>query len=203
MAKQAFVVCIDSASLALYQTVWAHSHARVLVITQMKLNKFTLIGGLTGVFLVFFGWFVENQQLDFFWESRDIGIALLVLTFGVHLTIWKAYIIPRISEESKPIWTGIFQVFLGTTFVIQIIIVNVSTPVETAKQSIRNNRNVINEIGEIEGFGLIVNGVPTIISSRSANFNIVVKGSKEIQRYDIELLKENDQWIINSIQKFR
>ena len=155
-------------------------------------TKGLIISGLT---LFLYGIISENVPIYFFWESKSIGFALLFV--GI-IFLFSDIIKLRKQIAKKTLWFKIGIGILSFILVVQVIFVFVifnSDAYKTAKEYIEKQSELINEIGDIENFGLIPTGAISIQSDSkgeigSANISIIVKGDQAYKKVNITLLKQ-------------
>ena len=169
----------------------------------MNLNKFTLFGSLVGIILASLGLIMENQQINYFWEARDIGFAFLILSIGLYLNFDFTFKFFKVEKESRQVWIGFFQVIFSVIFIGQLLFANFSTSLAAAKEAVINNKSVTNEIGNINGFGILINGFPVIISKREAYISLLVKGEQKFGRYLVELESNEGSWQLKKLKRDR
>jgi len=146
---------------------------------------------------------MENQQINFFWESKEIGFVLLVLSIGTHLSINNTFKTYGASTETRNIWIGFFQVIFSAIFLGQLIIANFSSSLIAAKESVYNSRSIQQELGNIVGFGILINGFPAILSEREANISLLIKGERKFERIIVELESNDGNWQLKKLRKDR
>jgi hypothetical protein len=171
--------------------------------TLGKFTKITLVGALV---LLIYGYLVRSVSIKFFWESKSFGYALLfvglisLLAHGIRI---------RKGKNKKTIWNKIgigIIVFILVVQVILIIVIPNTVAYVLAQDYIKSNRELINELGEIEGFGLISTGGIQVSKDSngeqgSASINLIIKGQKKYKEVTVFVNKNVDSdWKVEGIE---
>jgi hypothetical protein len=175
----------------------------------MQWNMFSALSRTivaTGAGLTLYGYIAEWTNFYFFWESRHIGILLLVVAiipigrdfFRKQRKLGKSVFFPKLIMG-----VGIFVLFV-------LSIAGVALPFtqayETAKEFVRKDAFVRTEVGEVESIVYIPFGAVQISSgfqgtSGLAQVNVIVKGKKGFLRceMDIVLSPQTGEWVVVNI----
>ncbi len=170
------------------------------------LGKFTKISLICALILLIYGYYARSASINFFWESKSFGYALLLI--GV-ISLLVDGIRIRKSKNKKAIWNKIgigFIVFILVVQVILIIVIPNTIAFRVAKDYIKHNYELINELGEIKGFGLIPTGGIQINKNSngeqgSASINLIIKGQKKYKEVTVFVNKNVDSgWKVEEIE---
>lgn len=172
------------------------------------LRKFTKITMLCGLILMLYGYLVRSAGINFFWESKSLGFALLL----IGLISLLADGLRAGKEKDKKIITILTKIGIGiivfilTVRIILVIVIPNSAAYSVAKDYIKNNSELINELGEIKAFGLIpTGGIQVSRDSNgeqgSASLNMIIKGRKKYREVTVFLNKSVDSdWKVEGIE---
>jgi hypothetical protein len=172
---------------------------------KVVLFSITLI--IAGIVLYAYDKIAREIGIYFFWESKYVGIGLLLIGIAIFLI---NRINERNSKKKKAILETIGVVIVSLFFVIGTIVVCVllnSDAYEVAKTSIRNDAKLKEEIGNINGFGFIPNGSIKTSSSSAGSvgmaiISLTVKGEKKFKDVTVHLTldKDSPDWKIDTQQ---
>lgn len=168
-----------------------------------ELTKFTLTIGLV---FVIYGYGSRLFEIYFFWESKSIGWSIIFLgLIGLLLDRIRF----KKNQKKKSIFEKIGIGLLIFTLFLQLIQVSVipfTDAFATTKNYLNSNQEIIDEIGQIEGFSLMTLGSYHSGSNSegtygSAKIYITVKGQKKFTDLIIFVSKNIDQpaWTVDEI----
>ncbi|WP_425077880.1 hypothetical protein [Psychroserpens sp. S379A] len=150
------------------------------------------------IFLILFGYFVRLFDIYFFWESKSIGFGLLLITIAKFL-----FDDINARRKNKLNRVGIYIVFGFLCLVIFIkaifiVIIPNSNAYDSAKEILRNDSNLIAEVGEINSFSYLPKGSMSHHKDKygttgSADLTIIVKGEKKYLETNVVLRKELEE----------
>ncbi len=168
-----------------------------------RLSKTILI---TGVILLTYGYLCRILKIYFFWDSKTIGWTVLFIAL---LSYWIDLRRTRKQRGKKIIWVtlGIFFLLFGLVLLpVVVFILKTSEPYGAATNYLKSDPGIIDEIGNVRGFGLIPTGsvqTTTVngVESGYAIFELIVRGDKKIMDVTIELEKDPDKfWTVTDIR---
>jgi hypothetical protein len=172
------------------------------------ISKFTIITLICGLILMLYGYLARWAGINFFWESKSIGFAILL----IGLISLLANGLRASKGKNKKLLTILTKfgigiiVFILVVRIILVIVIPNSAAYTVAKDYIINNSELINELGEIKGFGLIPTGGIQVSSDSngeqgSASVNMIVKGRKKYVEVTVILNKSVDSdWKVEGIE---
>jgi hypothetical protein len=154
---------------------------------------------IIGVILLVYGYLCRKFEIDFFWDSKTIGVILLFIAL---LSYWIDLRRTRKRRGKKLIWVtvGICFLILGlVTLPFAVVMIKTSDAYDAALQYLDSDPKIKEEIGNVKGFGLIPTGsvaTTTIngVESGGATFEIIVKGEKKYMDVTIRLEKKSDKY---------
>lgn len=156
--------------------------------------------------LIITGYLVRGLDVYVFWESKPIGYAILLICIAILL---RKDITKRKSLKVKNAWSHIgFWIITFILFVktlITIILPN-SDAYKSAKDYLKNDTQLISEIGELKGFTVLPSGGIEMSSNSNGTYGaasiaLIVKGTekyKELIIY-VEKTPETD-WTVTGIE---
>ena len=172
-----------------------------------KLNPFTQKLLVISLALIVYGFLCRALNIYFFWESKTIGWALLLVT-----AITFFYFRIKAIKQQKKKATGEKMVIgiLSFSLIMQLVILLTFYDTEmykSATEFIKNNAELKNEVGEINGYFLKPNGGLKTISSSAgvkgaAKINFIIKGTKKYKDINLLVTKELDtEWITQIVKQ--
>lgn len=159
------------------------------------------------IFLLILGYSVRMFDLYFFWESKPLGFALLLVSF---IIILRKDITTRKNRKLKNIWSHIgFWLITFILFVklLMLVILPNSDAYSATKLYIENNSEIVSEIGEITGLTILPSGsIETSTSSNgtygSAAINLIIKGTNKYSEKTIYLEKTPiKDWTVIAVEE--
>jgi hypothetical protein len=159
-----------------------------------------------GLILLVYGYLCRAIGLNFFWDSKTIGGFLLFIAL---LLYWIDLKKKRKQQSKKTGWVtfGICVLGLGLAIFPAIVIVfNSSEAYHAAKEYLKSDLRIKEEVGNVESFGLIPSGSMQTINSNgvetgNAIFEMTVNGSKKNRDVVIELKKElQTAWTVTAFE---
>mgnify|MGYP000294038924 CR=1 FL=1 len=171
-----------------------------------NLSKFTKTFLAVGLIFVIYGYLSRLVGLYFFWESKSIGWAIIFIgLIGLLLDRIKI----KKEKEKKSILEKIGIGVIAFILLIQTILIAVipfTDAYSVAKEYIKNNEQLTDEIGTVNGFGLIpTGGIQKTTDSQgtygSATINLTIKGKKKYKDVTVYVVKYADQpeWTVEQI----
>lgn len=153
--------------------------------TIKQLSKFTRLTLTVSLVLLAYGYLCRLIGINFFWESKSLGWAILLIGL---IGLLADRIDIKDNENKKTLLEKIGIGLLVFILLVQCILVAVipfSNAYESTKTYIKNDDSLKKELGEIQGFGLITTGgiQKTTDSSGeygNAEINLTVKGEKKV-----------------------
>ncbi|HWK04223.1 MAG TPA: hypothetical protein VNS58_11360 [Puia sp.] len=170
------------------------------------MNKFVKIILTAGVLLIAYGFLCKATNIRFFWESSALGwdLGFIGVLFLLAQQQKKR---KSIGKNTVLIKVGIgLLVFILVIQVVLSIVVSNSDAYIAAKNYLLKNDSLKNELGNINGFGLIPTGGMSVSSDSAgeegnAQINIIIKGSKKFKAVTIFLEKEKKtNWEVKSVE---
>jgi len=163
-------------------------------------TTFTKIALGLGILFLIYGFISRFLPIYFFWESLTIGwILILIGLIGVLINGIKI----RKRNNKKTLINKIGIGFISFTIFIQTILMitfPISDAYKVSTNYLKNDKKLINEIGDIKGFGIPATGS---ISKKmdmngetgEASLNLIVKGTKKYKTINIYSRKDYDsEW---------
>jgi hypothetical protein len=175
--------------------------------TIKQLSQFTRLTLTVSLVLLLYGYLCRLIGIYFFWESKSLGWAILLVGL-IGLISDRLSIKDSENKNTLPekIVIGLL-VFILCIQCILVVIIPFSTAYESAKAHIKNNETLKNEVGEIQGFGLIpTGGIEKSTDSSgeygSAEINLTVKGEKCFKDIVVYVIKTADspEWKVESFE---
>ena len=164
-----------------------------------KLNKGLV--WLTIAFLIY-GYLCRIIGLYFFWETKTIGWTLLFVTIiSILIQRIKTKKIANKKTLSEKIFIGII-VFILLIQSIIFIVTPQTDAYKSAKQFLMTDKNIANEIGEVNDIFLVPVGGMSMSSSSAgqtgqADLNFIIKGKNKFKDINLQLTKELEtNWTI-------
>jgi hypothetical protein len=162
-----------------------------------QLSRFTRLTLVISLTLLAYGYSCRIAQINFFWESKALGWAILLIAL-IGLLSDRITIISE--REKNTILEKIGIGFLAFVVIVQTILITVipfSNAYEAAKTYIINNEDLRNELGEIRGFGLMTTGAIQKTTDSSgeygnAEIKLTIKGEKKFKDVVVFVLKNVD-----------
>ncbi|HEX9511696.1 MAG TPA: hypothetical protein VF939_14500 [Puia sp.] len=170
------------------------------------MSKFLKISLAVGIILIVYGFLCKVANIRFFWESSAFGwnlifigaILLLAQQIKKRKSVGKNTILMKIG-------IGVL-VFILVIQVILSIVVSNSNAYIAAKNYLLSNDSLKNEVGHIDGFGLIPSGGIAVSADSAgetgtAEINLIIKGSKKFREATVFLVKEKKtNWEVKAIE---
>jgi len=167
-----------------------------------QLDKKIKIIALSGSVLIIYGLFAKSIPINFFWESTDLGIILIAGSIGVILIVEFLIKIKILSSYYRSGWRTFFHII----FIILVIGIEslfyLSNSLEAAKNEIKVNSEIKEEVGDILGFGWITAGSNSTGTNSEgkyvfATYEILVKGTKAYKYVTVDVGRiNNEPWEI-------
>ncbi|MFM2225236.1 MAG: hypothetical protein RJA07_1438 [Bacteroidota bacterium] len=168
---------------------------------QLSLANKTLII-LTSVMLVY-GYLCRLLDIDFFWESKMLGWALLIVTF-IGLLLQR--IQTKNKQDKKTLSENIAIGLLGITFLGLcgwLVFIPQTDSYQFAKQYLLTDKTISNELGGVYNVVLVPYGGITSSTSYKgttgqADLYFIVKGKQKFKDINVGLHKEvsDSNWTI-------
>jgi hypothetical protein len=162
---------------------------------------------LVGISFLIYGYLCRTIGLDFFWESKSIGWYLIFIG-----AIFFFYNRIRNSNNEKrkatidKIGLGVFSFILLIQTILIMVIPNTEA-YSVTKEYLRNDTIIRNEVGDINGFGLIpIGSIQKTIDSNgeygNATIVLTVKGDKAYKDITVYVVKHanNPNWKVEGIE---
>ncbi len=172
-----------------------------------NLSKFTRVVLAVGLVLLLYGYLCRLAELYFFWESKAIGWALLFIGL---IGLLADRIRLREEKDKTAILEKIGIGVIVFILLIQTILISVTPFTDAysvAKVYIQGNEQLNNEIGSVQGFGVMpMGGVEKTTDSNgtygSATINLIVKGQRKFRDVTVYVVKyaDQDDWIVERIE---
>ena len=172
-----------------------------------ELNKFTKSTIIIGGVILIYGYLTRIIPIYLFWESKTIGWGILSIGIvGLLLSLIKI----RKEKKKKTLWHKIgigvigFIIFVHTLI---IIILPFTDAYSISRNYVKENSEIIKEVGEITGYGFIPKGSISIQSNSkgttgTANITLIVKGTDKYLIINVIVVKYYDtEWIVSEIYK--
>jgi len=153
-------------------------------------------------FLIVLGYLIRMFDLYFFWESKSLGFALLLVSLAIFL---RKDLTTRKSKKLKNIWNhiGFWMIaFILFVKVLMLVILPNSDAYDMAKIYIENNSDLEAEIGEITGYSILPSGGIQVTTDSngtygSATISFIIKGKNKFIEQTIYLNKTpNQDWTV-------
>ena len=112
---------------------------------------------------------------------------------------------PLTAEQKKTLRVVILVTSIATLCVLTLVGIafyafNNSDAVFTAKRAIERNEKVLEEVGDVEGFGWIVTGNISLSNDvGEANLWLKAKGEKKSQWVHAQLRRQDRRWHVDRI----
>jgi hypothetical protein len=169
------------------------------------------IGTLEKVFfcialaLLLYGYLARIFQIYFFWESTSIGSAILLI--GIIRILWVDIQSRREKKMHRIVHYLIFGFLCLTVFIQGIFAVYIpnSKGFKNATKLLKNDKELINEVGSINSFSYSPRGSMGSQSNKNgstsyANLYLIVKGENKFVEKNIVVEKDTDgEWTITFI----
>lgn len=162
---------------------------------MLNLSKITKAILATGSVFLIYGYACRLLNLYFFWESKSIGWAIILI--GI-INLLRNRIKQKKSSKKKSlvekIGMGVLIFGLVVKSMLFIIIPNTDA-YHLAQDYIKSDQDLIKELGEIESFSLLPSGgIQKTTDSNgtygSAQIELIVKGSKTYKEVIVFVFKE-------------
>ncbi len=156
--------------------------------------------------LIAIGYLVTGLDIYFFWESKSIGYAMLLILIAIFL---RKDITTRKTIKAKTVWSHIgfwIIIFVLFTKLLLMIILPNSEAYKAAKKYLNNDSILIKEIGEIKSFSILPDGGISISSGSqgtngTATVNLIIKGAKKYKERTLYLEKTPEKdWSVIGIE---
>ncbi len=163
---------------------------------------------ITGALFMLYGYLCRILCIYFFWDSKAAGSYLLGIGM-ISLVSYRAK--EKLKKGDKAIIHMIAVIILifilGLGIIFNIVIKAGSDSYDTAREFIKKEDSIINQIGMVEGFSLFTTGsVSTSTDSNGnsghATYEFTVFGAEKFKDIRIRLTKnpKNPDWIVDSIE---
>ena len=161
---------------------------------------------LIGFFLIVYGYLCRELRFYFFWDSKFFGWAIIFIGIISYLFDLNRV---RIKGGKKTFWVKIAISILILSFIIGGVVtfdLKTTNAYQTATEYLKTNLQLKDEIGTINGFGLIQTGEVSTnkvngIESGDAVFFLTVKGNKKYKDIKITLEKKPEKdWEVVSVE---
>jgi hypothetical protein len=172
-----------------------------------RLSKLTKILFIIGINLVCYGNVARMANIFFFWESKTIGWILVLFAL---VSLFADRIRYKKTEKRNSVGEKIGMGITIFVIVVQTILFSVlpfSNAHAAAKLYLAGNEQLKNEIGTINGFGLMATGGIHIQTdsrgeSGEATINMTVKGEKGYKDVVIYVSKypEKKDWQVEGVE---
>lgn len=142
--------------------------------------------GLFGLGLYIYGYLSESIPIYFFWESKIIGLNIILISLIGLLLNW---IKQRKKVAKKAIWHKIGIGFICFYLVVQvlfILLVPYSDAYKISKEHLYEDENIIKDLGEIKSVSFIPSG--EIHSEEDLGYSslkFLVKGRKSYAKVQV------------------
>ncbi len=152
--------------------------------------------------LILLGYSVRLFNIFFFWESESVGYIILGISLVLLL---NEDIKSRKASQLKTSWhyVGFWGIlFILVTHVALTLIFLNSDAYNASKSYFQNDSDIIEALGEIEGYSIFPNGqIQTFNDNGIANINMIIKGRKKYKEVTVHLEKNTGHdWKIISIE---
>ena len=173
--------------------------------TSKIIRRTTKIIFAIGLVLLIYGYLSREFKLYFFWDSKAFGWAVLFIGLLFYLIDLNR---SRKSQGKKTIWVKIGIALIIFGFIVSTYVIfnlHKSEPYKIATDYLKTNSQLKEEVGNINGFGLIPTGSVQIINvngaeSGRATFVLTVFGDKKYKDIDINLRKTSEtDWTVTSV----
>jgi hypothetical protein len=170
------------------------------------MRKFTKRILLAGAILTVYGYVCRVIGIYFFWESKYIGWAIIII--GIISFLFDRVRLKKAGGKKsllEKIGIGILIFFLFVQAILVIVIPNTDA-YKVAKQYLYNNSRLKNDIGEIKGFALVPLGAiqkssSENVESGNATILLTVKGQKKFMDVTVYIEKKPGmEWIVTSAE---
>jgi len=171
-----------------------------------SLTKFTKITIVAAVVLIFYGFIARHTSTYFFWESKTIGFALLMIGL-ISLLTDDISIKKKAKKDTviQKVGVGLI-IFILFVRILFVIIIPQTDAYEVAKNYIKQSETIKNQLGEVKGFGLIpLGGIQKSSDANgvkgSASLKIIIKGERKFKEVSVEVIKKaNSDWKVETIK---
>ncbi len=170
------------------------------LITELD-TKFKVFIGVA-VSLLIFGYLVRMADLYFFWESRPLGFALVLVSIIIVLrkdiTTRK---VKKLNNILSHIGFWLLSLIVFVKVIIMVVIPN-SDAYEATKVYLKNNMDLKTEIGAITGLTILPSGGIQTNSGPngtygSATINLIIKGENKFIEKTLYVNKLPDEaWVV-------
>ena len=173
------------------------------------LNPFVKIMTILGAALMIYGKVVKHLNIYFFWESFYIGYAFVTISLGAVLLVELLIIIKLFKDYYREGWRTAMHIFITGLIVFITTSFYFSESLDAVKNEIRTNVEVIELVGQVEGFGWFTTGSTSNVTdsngiSMSGAYYIIVKGKKAYTELLIAFRRKNDEpWELKIIEASR
>lgn len=169
-----------------------------------KLTKYLLIA--TATFL-FYGYLARLVSINFFWEAKSIGWILLIIS-GISLLSTSVKLKKQNKDKAIGEKIGIGLLIFGLVIkLIFLISIPISDAYASAKDHIKSDPKLKEELGEINGVSFqLLGGIQKTVSSGqtsgTAQLELIIKGSSNYEDVTVFVLKKPDEpnWVIQSVE---
>lgn len=170
-----------------------------------NLRTLTKVVIITGLSFILFGFIARKAGIYFFWESSWIGKTIFLIGLVLLLTDWKNN---RRSKNLKTVWNKIgigIVIFIITAKTIVAVILPRTEAYEIAKNQVKNNSEIIAEIGQVNSISFIPTGGIQVTKDSNGKYGsatvcLILKGAKKYRIVTILVNKYPDtDWIVEQI----
>ena len=162
------------------------------------LSPFVKIMTVVGGVLLLYGKIAKSTGIFFFWESYYIGYVFIVISLGAVLFVELLIRVKLFKDYYREGWRTAFHLLLTGLVTLNFITFYFSDSLAEVKAELRTSEDVIDLVGEVEGFGWFTSGsTSSIIDSNGSlkigDYNIIIKGNKAYAEVLVAFRKLNDE----------
>jgi hypothetical protein len=172
----------------------------------MKRSRKSIL--IMGGALLIYGYLCRWLDIYFFWDSKSIGWALLIVG-GIGFLV--SNIETRENQNRKTTWNkigiGLLSFILGVGTIFSASIRLFSDAYGVATNYIQNDRSLKAQLGNVNGFSMVTTGsiqTQTNFKGKSgfAVFELTAMGDKKFKDLRIQLIKnpESPNWEVERVE---
>lgn len=171
------------------------------------MRRITSIVFATGTTLLVYGYLCREIHLYFFWDSKELGFFVLLISLLLYLiSINKV----RAKNGRKTFWVKAAIVVTSLGLLLGAYLVydfKNSESYGVAKEYLRTDSELRNDVGNIQGFGLVPTGTieetetttsTDVRESGHASLTVTVMGNKKFKDVHVTLKENRDGWPVVS-----
>ncbi len=152
---------------------------------------------IISLLLIIYGYMARSLPVYFFWESKDIGWALLLLT----IILFLIKRVKRLRGSGKTILEKALIIIISSILLFETIFwisVRNHDAVKAVKAYIADNEEIISEIGDLRSVYAVPQGSISIKEQnngqilREAKLLLILKGAKKYKEVQYLVRKEPD-----------